>query len=214
MTAEQGVDSTSAESKIVDCKIVAIIRADRPDTARDVGVALITEGIDVLEVSLTTPEALSVISELSGRHDVCIGAGTVLTPEQVAHVAAAGAQFVVAPNADRQVIAASIDHSLPMVAGVYTASDCVTALHAGADFLKLFPASVGGIALMKALSDPFPEARWIPTGGVNVANVVDWWSAGATAVGVGGSLTGAGVAAARATARELRALALSVSGKG
>lgn len=202
------------ESRIVESKIVAIIRADHPDAALEVGAALIDEGIDVLEVSLTTPDALSVISALSAIDDVCVGAGTVRTVEQVAAVGAARAQFVVAPNADGRVIAASVERSLPMAAGVYTASDCALALQAGADFLKLFPASVGGVALMKALSAPFPEARWIPTGGVDVTNVMDWWSAGATAVGVGGSLTSAGVAAARATARELRALAQSVPVKG
>ena len=200
--------------RIIESKIVAIIRADHPDTALETGAALIDEGIDVLEVSLTTPDALSVISALSVRDNACIGAGTVLTPEQVAAVAAAGARFVVAPNADGRVIAASVVRSLPMAAGVYTASDCALAIQAGADFLKLFPASVGGVALMKALSAPFPEARWIPTGGVDVTNAMDWWSAGATAVGVGGSLTSAGVDAARATARELRALAQSVPGKG
>lgn len=200
--------------RIVESKIVAIIRADCPDTALEVGAAIIDEGIDVLEVSLTTPGALSVISEFSTHDDVCVGAGTVLTPEQVADVAVAGARFVVTPNADGRVIAASVECSLPMAAGVYTASDCALALQSGADFLKLFPASVGGVALMKALSAPFPEARWIPTGGVDVTNVVDWWSAGATAVGVGGSLTSSGVAAARATARELCALAQSVPGKG
>lgn len=202
------------ESAIIESRIVAIIRAADPDTALDIGAALIDEGIDVLEVSLTTPDALSVIADFATRGDVYIGAGTVLTPEQVVAVDVAGAQFVVAPNADVRVIAASVERSLPIAAGVFTASDCAIALHAGANFLKLFPASVGGVELMRALAAPFPGERWIPTGGVDVTNVMDWWSAGAAAVGVGGSLTSSGVAAARATARELRALAQSIPGKG
>lgn len=204
----------TAARRITESRLIAVIRATSAQEARNVGRALIDEGVDVLEFSLTTPDALSLINEFASTTEACVGAGTVITVEQASEVRAAGAAFLVSPNANHEVIAMSANLGIPIAAGVYTASECALALQAGAQFLKLFPASIGGVALMKALSAPFPGVAWVPTGGVDTTNVMDWWKAGAVAVGVGGSLTGAGVAAARATARELRALARSVPVRG
>lgn len=198
--------------RIARSRIIAVVRCADAATALEIGHALIDEGVDVLEVSLTTPDALAVISALRQRPQACVGAGTVLSEQQVLQTEAAGAQFIVAPNTDPDVIAAARRRDLVMAAGVFTGTECALALRAGADLLKLFPAMAAGIGTLRAFQGPFPSARWLPTGGIDLTNARDWLAAGATALGVGGSLTGAGVEAARVTARDFVAAVQQTDG--
>jgi len=200
--------------RIERSRIIAVVRCADSGTALDIGHALIDEGVDVLEVSLTTPDALAIISALRERPEACVGAGTVLSEHQVILTEAAGAQFIVAPNTDPEVIAAARRRDLTMAAGVFTGTECALAMRAGADLLKLFPAMAAGIGTMRAFQGPFPSARWLPTGGIDLTNARDWLAAGATALGVGGSLTGAGVDAARRTARDLVAVVQQADSTG
>lgn len=176
-------------ARIDRSRVVAIVRTDDPDTALNVARAIIDGGLDVVEVSLTTPQAVEVIAELVRTTAACIGAGTVLTVAEVDRVALAGAAFLVAPNLDETVARTAIDAGLVVGPGVFTATECARALAVGADYLKLFPAAVAGIPGLTALRGPFPTARWLPTGGIGPADAAAWLAAGASAVGLGGGLT-------------------------
>jgi 2-dehydro-3-deoxyphosphogluconate aldolase/(4S)-4-hydroxy-2-oxoglutarate aldolase len=195
--------SQAVLTEILNARVVAIVR--QPDGASGLALAreLLAGGVRVLEVSLTTPGALDAIRQLRAGSDAVIGAGTVLRPEMVAAVVEAGAQFMVTPSLNVDVLREALDAKLVVGPGVFTATECASALDHGAHLLKLFPAQILGIAGMKALSDPFPEAKWLPTGGMTIDNAVDWLAAGASAVGIGSGLTGGGADEARMRAAHL-----------
>lgn len=172
-------------------RLLAIIRGNDPDACVNTALTLIDAGITVLEVSLTTTDALRVISRIAevSRGRSIIGAGTVMTPGQVREAHEAGAQFIVtpclAPSTD-----AALNLGLPLLVGALTPAEVYTAAREGATAVKLFPASVGGPAYLKALRDPFPDISFIPVGGVGAESVTDYLQAGALAVGAGSPLTG------------------------
>jgi 2-dehydro-3-deoxyphosphogluconate aldolase/(4S)-4-hydroxy-2-oxoglutarate aldolase len=172
-------------------RLLAIIRGTNPDACVNTALALIQAGITVLEVSLTTNEAVDVISRIArvseGR--AIIGAGTVLTAGQVHDVHKAGAQFIVTPCLAPSTQAA-VDLGLPLLVGALTPAEVYAAACGGATAVKLFPASVGGPAYLKALRDPFPDISFVPVGGVGRDSVTDYLRAGALAVGAGSPLTG------------------------
>jgi 2-dehydro-3-deoxyphosphogluconate aldolase/(4S)-4-hydroxy-2-oxoglutarate aldolase len=178
-------------------RVLAVIRATSARDAVAYSAEIIRGGITVVEVSLNTPDAIDAIRELSTTPGALIGAGTVRTREQVDQVVEAGASFMVTPHTSADLISHAVSSGLVVGPGVMTPTDCATALDAGAHFLKLFPADVAGVAAMTAMSQPFPEAKWIPTGGIGSQNMVQWLSAGASAVGLGSELTSAGVEGAR-----------------
>jgi 2-dehydro-3-deoxyphosphogluconate aldolase/(4S)-4-hydroxy-2-oxoglutarate aldolase len=171
--------------------LLAIIRGNNPHACFNTALTLIDAGITILEVSLTTTDALKVISRITnaagGR--ALLGAGTVLTTGQVHGARDAGAQFIVtpclAPSTD-----AAFNLGLPVLVGALTPAEVYAAARAGATAVKLFPASVGGPAYLKALRDPFPDIGFIPVGGVSAESVTDYLQAGALAVGAGSPLTG------------------------
>jgi 2-dehydro-3-deoxyphosphogluconate aldolase/(4S)-4-hydroxy-2-oxoglutarate aldolase len=174
-----------------DNRLLAIIRGNNPDACFDTAMTLIDGGINILEVSLTTTDALKVISRInkaaSGR--ALLGAGTVLTAGQVREAQDAGAQFIVtpclAPSTD-----AAFNLGLPLLVGALTPAEVYAAAREGAAAVKLFPASVGGPAYLKALRDPFPDIEFVPVGGVAAESVSEYLQAGALAVGAGSPLTG------------------------
>lgn len=190
-------------ARIERARVVAIVRSEDPDAALNAARAIIDGGLDVVEISLTTPQAVEVIGALIRTTTACIGAGTVLTVAQVDRVALAGAAFLVAPNLDESVVRTAVDAGLVVGPGVFTATECARALAVGADYLKLFPAAVAGVAGLTALRGPFPAARWLPTGGIGAADAAAWLAAGASAVGIGGRLTGGDPAAITARTRTL-----------
>lgn len=172
-------------------RLLAIIRGNNPDACFDTAMTLIESGITIVEVSLTTKGALTVIRRVAeaSRGRAVVGAGTVLTPGQVREAQEAGAQFIVtpclAPSTD-----AAFNLGLPVLVGALTPAEVYAAAREGATAVKLFPASVGGPAYLKALRDPFPDIGFIPVGGVGAESVTDYLQAGALAVGAGSPLTG------------------------
>lgn len=170
-------------------RVVGIIRGSSPDAAVAAGRTLVEAGVSLIEVSLVTPGALEAIAELARVPGCTIGAGTVLTEQDAAAAAGAGAQFLVTP-AIAPGIAAGVRLGLPVLGGAQTASEAWQAMALGAVAVKLFPASVGGPAYLKALRDPLPTLPFVPVGGVDLARAREYLRVGAVAVGVGGPLVG------------------------
>ncbi|MGK5518693.1 bifunctional 4-hydroxy-2-oxoglutarate aldolase/2-dehydro-3-deoxy-phosphogluconate aldolase [Micromonospora sp. URMC 107] len=184
MTVNLTADLTAA-------RILAIIRGTDTAAAIAAGTALLQEGVRVVEVALTTPDAARAIEALRAAAPAgsLVGAGTVLTTADVADVAAAGAQFVVTP-AVVESIAEAARRGLPVAAGALTPTEAYTAVRMGASAVKLFPASVGGPAYLRAVRDPFPDIPFVAVGGVGLDDVPGYFRAGAIAVGLGGPLVG------------------------
>ena len=143
-----------------------------------------------IEVTFTTPEAALVIRDLNEEYgdDILLGAGTVITCEQVEQAAEAGSTFLVSPGCDPELLPAMLETGLLVLPGVLTPSEIMLARRLGAQAVKLFPGSSGGTSYLKALRGPFPSVPFVPTGGVSLENIADWFAAGAFAVGAGGAL--------------------------
>lgn len=172
-------------------RVLAIIRGRETAAVIETAVALLDEGIAFVEVALTTPGACDAIAAIRERRPDAgsVGAGTVLTVTDVADVVAAGAQFIVTPAVAPSIEAAA-DRGLPVAAGALTPTEAWTAVQRGASAVKLFPASLGGPALLKAVRDPFPDIPFLAVGGVGLADVEPYLEVGAIGVGVGGPLVG------------------------
>ncbi|HET8846725.1 MAG TPA: bifunctional 4-hydroxy-2-oxoglutarate aldolase/2-dehydro-3-deoxy-phosphogluconate aldolase [Ktedonobacteraceae bacterium] len=175
---------------ILDRRLIAIVRLSNYNAAREVAQALIAGGISIIEFTLTGTGALAAIASM---REVCgesayIGAGTVLTPHDVEEVAQAGAQFVVTPILNHQVIEACHYFSLPIACGALTPTEIQSAYEAGAELVKVFPASQVGPQYLRDILAPLPHLRLVPTGGVSALNAGDYLKAGAVAVAIGGNL--------------------------
>ncbi|TQL47251.1 2-keto-3-deoxy-phosphogluconate aldolase [Homoserinimonas aerilata] len=170
-------------------RLLAIIRGSNADDAVATGLALIDEGVRYIEVSLTTPDALRVISALAADGRAHIGAGTVLTEGDVTESVAAGASFLLTP-ALAESVPFAVARGVPIIAGVFTPSEALAAMRQGATAVKLFPAAQGGPGYLKALREPFPQIPFLPVGGVDAAAAEQYLAVGAFAVGVGGPLIG------------------------
>lgn len=170
--------------------IVAIMRAKSSDQLIAAADAIKTGGVRAIEVTMTTPGALDVIREATDRYgeDVLFGAGTVLDAETARAAILAGAGFVVAPTLKVPMIELCNRYSIPVMPGVFTPTEALTAWEAGADMVKLFPASIGGADLIKAIRAPLPQLEIVPVGGVNLDTAADFIRKGAAALGVGSSL--------------------------
>lgn len=171
--------------------IIAILRGVHPAEVVGIGNALITAGIDRIEVPLNSPDPLDSIARLADAlgDQALIGAGTVLTPEQVRDVHTAGGKLIVSPNMDAEVIAATKAQGMQSFPGVFTASECFGALKAGADGLKIFPAFKLGTDGLKALRDVLPKHCPVyAVGGVDVDDIPAWLGVGADGFGIGGAL--------------------------
>jgi 2-dehydro-3-deoxyphosphogluconate aldolase/(4S)-4-hydroxy-2-oxoglutarate aldolase len=170
--------------------VIAIVRATSEEEALSLALALADAGLGVVEVSYNTPGATRVLSQLRTlRPDVGVGAGTVLTAAQAQEAAQAGAQFLFSPVWDDEVDQVAWREGVWYIPGVFTAREVHLALQAGRKVLKVFPAATLGPTGLKALLEPFPEVRAIPTGGLSLEDVQAYWRAGAMAVGLGGALT-------------------------
>ncbi|MFE9294506.1 bifunctional 4-hydroxy-2-oxoglutarate aldolase/2-dehydro-3-deoxy-phosphogluconate aldolase [Streptomyces niveus] len=202
-------------------RLVAIVRGDDPDAALRTVLALVDEGIALVEVSLSGRDALDVIARARAAlgPGAPLGAGTVLTAADAHAVHRAGADFVVTPAVCEGVTAAR-ELGLPVLAGVMTPTEIVAALRAGACAVKIFPAAqAGGPAYLRALQGPFPDVPFVPVGGVDAAAARAYLDAGALAVGIGsplvgdaaGTKNGAGVDALRARARTFLDVARAVT---
>ncbi|MGW1318283.1 bifunctional 4-hydroxy-2-oxoglutarate aldolase/2-dehydro-3-deoxy-phosphogluconate aldolase [Streptomyces sp. NPDC002426] len=193
-------------------RLAAIVRGPDPDAALRTVLTLAEEGVALVEVSLNTTDALGVIRRAAAEvgPGTVVGAGTVLTEDDVARAQDAGAGWIVTP-ALTESLAASVRAGLPVLAGALTPTEAVAARRSGADAVKLFPASLGGPAYLKALRDPFPDMPFVPVGGVDLDGAEQYLAHGAVAVGVGSPLVGdaargGDLAALRARARRFVAL--------
>lgn len=181
----------SLREAIEELPLVAILRGLVPAEAVAVGRVLIDAGIRVIEVPLNSPEPLESIRALvdSFGQDAVLGAGTVLTPDQVASVAEAGGRLVVAPNFDPSVGAHCAQLGLDWVPGILTPTEAFAALKEGATALKLFPATASSPAVLSGMRAVLPRtALVLPVGGISANSLGPWWEAGASGFGTGGSL--------------------------
>jgi 2-dehydro-3-deoxyphosphogluconate aldolase/(4S)-4-hydroxy-2-oxoglutarate aldolase len=171
-------------------RLLAIVRGTDHDAALRTVIALAECGVALIEVSLTTPNALGVIRRARAERDsLAIGAGTVLTADDVDRAVEAGARYLVTP-ALAPSLARARELGVPTLAGALTPSEVVQAMREGAAAVKLFPASLGGVGYFKALREPFPDVPIVPVGGVDADAARQYLAAGAIAVGVGSPLVG------------------------
>jgi 2-dehydro-3-deoxyphosphogluconate aldolase / (4S)-4-hydroxy-2-oxoglutarate aldolase len=190
---------------VTQARAIPVLRGKNADNVLEVAHVLLEEGFKFLEVTLTVPNALEVMHELSKIDGAIVGAGTVLGVAPYKAAEKAGAKFVVSPGVDISVLEFAKGRQVPMIPGVFTPSEVMCARANGFTVLKLFPGELGGVGHLKSLRGPFPDLHFMPTGGVNNANIQDWANAGAIAVGIGSSLTGdGGLNGIRARARELK----------
>jgi 2-dehydro-3-deoxyphosphogluconate aldolase/(4S)-4-hydroxy-2-oxoglutarate aldolase len=177
-------------ARIRETGVVAIMRANSPDQLLGAAKAVLEGGVVAIEVTMTTPGALDVIKQATcefGR-EVLFGVGSVLDAETARAAILAGAQFVVCPTFKPQTIEVCKRYSIPVVPGAYTPTEILTAWEAGADAVKVFPATAGGPAYIKAIKAPLPQVSLSAVGGVNLETTSDFIRAGADFVGVGGEL--------------------------
>jgi len=176
--------------RLLDPGIIAIIRADSSEQLVEASEALLAGGVSVMEVTMTTPNALEVITAVTRKFGdaVLMGVGSVIDPQTVYSAVAAGAEFIVTPVTKPQVIAAANRLDKPIASGAFTPTECLLAHESGADFVKLFPADVGGPAYIKSILAPLPMLRIVPTGGVTTETCAAFLKAGCPALGVGSSL--------------------------
>jgi len=176
--------------RICDCGIVAVVRTDTSEELVDVSKALKNGGIDVIEITMTTPNALQVIADVSKvmGEDVLVGVGSVLDPETARAAILAGAEFIVAPTYSPAVVEMAHRYGCSVTPGAFTPNEVLAAWEGGADMVKIFPARVGGPKYMKDLRAPMPQLKLVPTGGVDITNAAEFIKAGAAALGVGSAL--------------------------
>jgi 2-dehydro-3-deoxyphosphogluconate aldolase/(4S)-4-hydroxy-2-oxoglutarate aldolase len=171
-------------------RIFAVIRACDSLTALRFAEACIEGGLRLIEVTFSFHGAEEVVSRLSDRKGVLVGAGTVLNLDMARTAADAGARFIISPHTDGEIISYSKSNNLMVVSGALTSNEIVKAWSLGADMVKVFPVKlVGGAAYIKAIKEPLPFVEIMTTGGVTVENLAEFFSAGATAVGLSSTLT-------------------------
>lgn len=191
------------------CPLVAILRGVRPDEVVAIGEALVGAGFTLIEVPLNSPDPLDSIAALAAAMGdrAVVGAGTVLTADQVAAVREAGGRMIVSPNTNCDVIRASAAAGLASLPGFATPSEAFAALDAGATALKLFPAEAASPAVLKAMKAVLPPAvRVLPVGGVGPGNMAEWLAAGAAGFGLGSTLYKPGMIAAEVGERARTAI--------
>ena len=190
-TAGKEMKMDSALEKIGEQGVIAIVRGQYTmEQIVAIAETLAGVGLNILEITLNTTDALAAIERLNREFadTLCVGAGTVRTAEQLNQAINAGAQFTVAPNFDRESVARALERDFLHVPGVFTATEAETAVQFGCRLLKLFPSAMFGPAYLKALLAPLDDIRFVPTGGISAANIGDYRKAGAFACGIGSAL--------------------------
>jgi 2-dehydro-3-deoxyphosphogluconate aldolase/(4S)-4-hydroxy-2-oxoglutarate aldolase len=176
--------------KVRELGLLAVLRGPSPEITIQMVNALVEGGVLGIEITFTTPRALEVVKDLKDYYadEILLGMGTLMYPEHVEGAIRAGAQFIVSPHYDKTLAQAMVASGLGVMMGALTPSEVFSSYAAGSDIVKVFPGSAGGPGYMKALKGPFPEIPMMPTGGVTVDNLVEWFQAGAAAVGAGSNL--------------------------
>jgi 2-dehydro-3-deoxyphosphogluconate aldolase/(4S)-4-hydroxy-2-oxoglutarate aldolase len=178
------------ERGLEQARLVAIVRLVDHTNAVEIATILCDAGVQFLEFTVERPDGLRSIERVvtAVGHRATIGAGTVLSTTDVMNVAEAGARFIVAPDTNPAVISAAHERGLLALPGALTPTEVGVATSAGARFIKLFPGSIGGVEYLRALRGPFPNVKFVPTGGVTSENASSWFAAGAVAVAMGSNL--------------------------
>ena len=175
--------------------VVAVVRGDSKKQAYQTAKACVTGDIKAIEMTFTAPAADQNITELKQEYqadtDVVIGAGTVLDVTTARIAILAGAKFIVSPAFDRETALLCNEYQIPYIPGCMTLTEIQTAMKYGAEVIKAFPGSVLGTKFVHAIKAPLPQVNIMPTGGVNLENMKDWFAAGVVAIGAGSDLTGA-----------------------
>jgi 2-dehydro-3-deoxyphosphogluconate aldolase/(4S)-4-hydroxy-2-oxoglutarate aldolase len=176
--------------RIAGLGVIAVIRGPSEALTLQMVEALVAGSITAIEITYSTPNAEAVVAALARRFgdDVLLGMGTLTDPAQAAAAQAAGAQFLVSPVCEPELIMAMTGTGLATMAGALTPTEVLRAYRLGSDVVKVFPGSLAGPAYIKALKGPFPYIPLMPTGGVSVDNVGAWFAAGVVAVGAGSEL--------------------------
>jgi 2-dehydro-3-deoxyphosphogluconate aldolase/(4S)-4-hydroxy-2-oxoglutarate aldolase len=175
---------------MIACGVIAVVRSPDSHLLVDVARALTDGGVTVMEITLTVPNAMEVIRQVRQHlgERILLGAGTVLDTESARAAIMAGAEFVVAPTLNLDVICLCHRYDKAVLPGAFTPTEILTAWEAGADVVKVFPAEVVGPAFFKALRGPLPQIRVMPTGGVDLTTAAEFLKAGACCLGIGSQL--------------------------
>lgn len=176
--------------RILDGGVVAVVRAESGESLVKVVEALADGGVTAAEITFTVPDALDVIRDARKAlgDAVALGAGTVLDPETARAAILAGAEYLVSPTVNLDVIRLARRYDKAVMPGAFTPTEILAAWEAGADVVKVFPADVGGPGYLKAIRGPLPQVSLMPTGGVDLTTAADFLKAGACCLGVGGTL--------------------------
>jgi 2-dehydro-3-deoxyphosphogluconate aldolase / (4S)-4-hydroxy-2-oxoglutarate aldolase len=176
--------------RVLDTGIVAVVRSSDTQQLVDVAQSLADGGVTVVEITFTVPNALEVIRQVrqSLGDQILLGAGTVLDPETARQAILAGAEFIVAPTLNLDVIRLCRRYDKLIIPGAFTPTEILTAWESGADIVKVFPAEAGGPNYLRAIRAPLPQVRLMPTGGVDLTNAAAYFQAGACCIGVGSQL--------------------------
>jgi 2-dehydro-3-deoxyphosphogluconate aldolase/(4S)-4-hydroxy-2-oxoglutarate aldolase len=179
-------------SRIQQERLVAIVRADNPNEALRITEAILAGGLTAIEISFTMPNTHELLAELAKKNSsdqLLLGAGTVLDPETARIAILSGAQYIISPYLNVATVKLCLSYQVPCIPGAMTVKETMDCLEVGADMVKIFPAELFGPKIIKAIRGPLPYAPLVPTGGVTVDNLEEWFQAGALAVGVGGTIT-------------------------
>lgn len=178
--------------KMSDAGLVAVVRAENADEAIKISDACLDGGCPSIELTFTVPGAHKVIEALAEKYpngEMLLGAGTVLDSETARIAILSGAAYIVSPSFNLETAKLCNRYRVPYIPGCMAINEVITAMEAGADIIKIFPADLFGPKIIKDIKGPLPQAKMMPTGGVDVDNVGEWIKAGAVAVGAGSSLT-------------------------
>jgi 2-dehydro-3-deoxyphosphogluconate aldolase/(4S)-4-hydroxy-2-oxoglutarate aldolase len=190
-TGEANMEKREVFNRMISEGLVPVVRVSTAQEAVDVADAIKEGGVTCIEITMTVRGAIEVIRELTQKYqdEIIMGAGTILDPETGRAALLAGAQFIVSPTLNLDLIQLAHRYSAVVIPGTMTPTEILTAWNAGADMVKVFPAAqLGGPEYLKAIRGPLPQILLVPTGGVNLQNAAAFIKAGATALGVGGEL--------------------------
>lgn len=185
------MDKYEVLKRISDIGVVSVVRAKDFEEAKKISLACMNGGIDAIEITFTVPGAQRVIEALTNEFGdkLLVGAGTVLDSETARIAILAGANYIVSPSFDLNTAKLCNRYQIPYIAGCMTLTEMKTALEAGTDVIKVFPGSAFGPSFISAIKGPLPQAKLMPTGGVDINNAAQWIKNGCVAIGVGGNLT-------------------------
>ena len=190
---DESPDRAPLPPGLATCPVIAILRRLPAHAVLPLARTLLGSGLRVLELTVDSPDALSLISTLRDQlPELTVGAGTVLDAVTAQRAISAGAGFLVSPHTDRELLDFARYTGVALIPGAATASEAVTAWKGGAAAVKLFPASLLGVPMLDALRDPLPSIRFIAVGGIDSTNAADFIAHGCVAVGVGSWLVGRG----------------------